>query len=129
MDTSAAIQQGAEQARSLAKSELERRTRAFGGELRDTANRLRRAGSDGDGGASDFVAGIVAERVEMLAGFFEDADLETLMRRLEAQARRAPVSSAAVAFAAGFGAARFLKASSRSSTGGGGARARGKRAR
>lgn len=76
--------------------------------MRRTTEQLRQEGNEVPAKAMDFVA----ERTERLGSYLTRADADQVLRDVEAFARRQPWLVAVGGAAAGFFAARFLKASS-----------------
>ena len=97
------------------RREVDARSTEVGTQLQGTATAMRRSieqlrqeGNDVPARAIDFVA----ERTERLGSYLARADADQVLRDAEAFARRQPWLVAAGGAAAGFFAARFLKASS-----------------
>ena len=76
--------------------------------MRRTTEQLRQEGNEAPAKAMDFIA----ERTERLGSYLTDANADQVLRDVEAFARRQPWLVAVGGAAAGFFAARFLKASS-----------------
>jgi hypothetical protein len=76
--------------------------------MRRTTEQLRQEGNEVPAKAIDFVA----DRTERLGSYLASADADQVLRDVEAFARRQPWLVAVGGAAAGFFAARFLKASS-----------------
>jgi ElaB/YqjD/DUF883 family membrane-anchored ribosome-binding protein len=76
--------------------------------MRRTTEQLRQEGNESPAKAMDFVA----ERAERFGGYLTGANADQILRDVEAFARRQPWLAAVGGAAAGFFAARFLKASS-----------------
>jgi ElaB/YqjD/DUF883 family membrane-anchored ribosome-binding protein len=97
------------------RREVDARSTEVGTQLQGTATAMRRSieqlrqeGNDVPARAMDFVA----ERTERLGSYLARADADQVLRDAEAFARRQPWLVAVGGAAAGFFAARFLKASS-----------------
>jgi ElaB/YqjD/DUF883 family membrane-anchored ribosome-binding protein len=109
------VQQGAEQAKSTVRDQVDQRSTDAGQKLRSQASdihsvagELRKQGKD----APAKVAEQAAERVERLGGYLHDSDADRILSDAEDYARRNPWVVMAGGLAAGFLASRFLKASS-----------------
>jgi ElaB/YqjD/DUF883 family membrane-anchored ribosome-binding protein len=107
--------QAKEQGARKLQSELDQRTTQAGAEARKLAAALRRSGADlGEDEGSEVatrVASGVADRMERLGSYLENARGEELLHDAERFARRMPWVVAGAAAAAGFAVSRFLKAS------------------
>ena len=97
------------------RREVDARSTEVGSQLQGTATAMRRSieqlrqeGNEVPARAMDFVA----ERTERLGSYLAGADADRVLRDAEAFARRQPWLVAVGGAAAGFFAARFLKASS-----------------
>jgi len=97
------------------REELDTRSTEVGAQLQGTATAMRRTteqlrqdGNEVPARAMDFIA----ERTERLGGHLAGAQADQVLRDVEAFARRQPWLVAVGGAAAGFLAARFLKASS-----------------
>jgi hypothetical protein len=115
LDTSG-LDERAKQAGSFLKNELQNRTRAFSAELQGTARQLRDSSDDLNSKgnvASAMTVRVVADRVDDLSTFFAAGDVDRMLADLERAVRRAPVTTAAGTFVAGFALSRLLKASAR----------------
>lgn len=115
-DVRDAAQQALDQSRTYVARLVESRTTqlagqvdALGQELHGVSKMLRQAGTIGI--AADYVDR-GANAVDGVAQYLEQADTERLIIDLESLARQRPLTVAAGAFAVGFAASRFLKASS-----------------
>jgi hypothetical protein len=101
-------------ARGWMQQEADQRTTAVASQARTIADAMRQTSSklsdDGQPQAAR-VTGTVAERVEQLAGYLEQADGERLMNDVQDLARRNPWAFAAAGLVVGFAASRFMKAS------------------
>jgi hypothetical protein len=87
--------------------ELGQQTAGYARALHATADQLQRQGNDAEAKA----AHRAGEQVQRLAGYLTESDADRFLGDAEAFARRQPWAAGAIAFAAGFVAARFLKAS------------------
>jgi hypothetical protein len=108
-------QQAAFQAKSKLRDQLDQRsTRAaeqvnqHASDLRSVGESLREQGKDAPANAADKVA----HYVEKAGGYLRDKNSDALLADAEDFARRQPWAIGAAAFALGFAASRFLKASS-----------------
>jgi hypothetical protein len=97
------MQQEADQRTSAVASQA----RTIAGAMRQTSSRLNQDGQPQAARVTD----TVAERVERLAGYLDQADGERLMSDVQDLARRNPWAFAAAGLFAGFAASRFMKAS------------------
>jgi ElaB/YqjD/DUF883 family membrane-anchored ribosome-binding protein len=109
------VQEGAEQAKSTVRSQVDQRSTDAGAKLksqaddiRTAAEELRKQGKD----APAKVAEQAAQRVERVGGYLHDSDADRILSDVEDYARRNPWVVMAGGLAAGFVASRFLKASS-----------------
>jgi len=115
-DVREAAQQAVHRSRTYVERLVESRTAqlagqidALGAELHGVSDLLRQTGTMG------FAAGYVdrgADAVDGVSEYLAQADTEQLILDFENLARRRPLTVAAGAFAVGFAASRFLKASS-----------------
>ena len=107
-----------EQGRGKLGETLDRRTTEAGGQARQVAKALRQTSSqmttqaDHTGQQVGQAVGWVADRVEGLGGYLEQASGDHLLRDAEDFARRRPWMVAGMGLVAGLAASRFLKASS-----------------
>ena len=99
-----------------ASEELDRRTTQLGRQTRSLADALRRTGSDlhqqGQNDGVERVTTGVADRLERVGGYLEEARGDVMLRDAERFARQHAWLVAGGAMAAGLIASRFLKASS-----------------
>lgn len=100
-----------EQGNTRLRSEVETRSTEIGEQATSVAEALRRSANDLDGKPAAIVTG-AAERLESLGRYLRDGDADKLLGDLEGIARRQPWLAGGLGAAAGFVAARFLKASS-----------------
>lgn len=112
-----AAQQAKGQTREQLRAQIDERTTQVGEQVssaaqafRQTAEQLRQEGNDRAGSMVE----TVAERGERLGSYLSSADGESVLREVEDFARRQPWVVAGIGAVAGFLAARFVKASSRS---------------
>jgi predicted glycosyl hydrolase (DUF1957 family) len=108
-------QEAAQQVRSRAQQEIDQRSTQAGEHVSSTASDLRGVGEElrnrgNDSGAR--VAEQAAQRVERVGSYLQETDGEKLLNDIEDFGRRQPWAVLAAGLAAGFVAARFLKASS-----------------
>jgi gas vesicle protein len=106
-------------ARGWVQQEADQRTSAVASQaktladaMRETSSKLNQEGQTQSARVTD----TVADRVEQLAGYLEQADGERLMNDVQDLARRNPWAFAAAGLVAGFAASRFMKASRSSET-------------
>jgi hypothetical protein len=96
--------------------QLDERTTQVGGQARTFAETLRKSGreleSQQQNRPASKVAVGVADRLERVGGYLEQAQGDDLLRDVERFARERPWLVAGAAAAAGFAASRLLKASS-----------------
>jgi ElaB/YqjD/DUF883 family membrane-anchored ribosome-binding protein len=109
------VQQGAEQAKSTLRSQVDQRSTDAGSKLKSQADdiqtvaqQLREQGSE----QPAKVAEQAAERVQRVGGYLHDSDADRILSDAEDYARNNPWVVVAGGLAAGFLASRFLKASS-----------------
>jgi hypothetical protein len=100
-----------EQGNTRLHSEVETRSTEIGEQATSLAEALRRSANDLDGKPAAIVTG-AAERIESLGHYLRDGDADKLLGDVEGMARRQPWLAGGLGAAAGFVAARFLKASS-----------------
>jgi hypothetical protein len=108
-------QEAASQAKSKLRDQLDQRSTQAAeqinqqaSDLRSVGESLREQGKEGPANAADRVA----HYAEKAGGYFRDKDSDALLADVEDFARRQPWAVGAAAFALGFVASRFLKASS-----------------
>jgi hypothetical protein len=111
------VSEGAATLQSRMRDQVDQRSTQVGEEvtssaqaLRSTGRQLREEGKDGPARAAERAA----DQAERVGGYLSEADPDRMLRDVEDFGRRQPLVVAAVALAAGFAAARFLKASSSS---------------
>jgi ElaB/YqjD/DUF883 family membrane-anchored ribosome-binding protein len=104
------------QARDRMRDQVDQRSTQAGdqvhqhaSDLRDVAQQLREQGKEGPAKIADQVA----ERAERAGSWMKDSDADRILGDVEDFGRRQPWAVVASAFAIGFVASRFLKASSR----------------
>lgn len=110
------VQEAGGQAKGRVRDEVDRRSTDAGqrvaaaaGDARSVGAELRKQGKDRPAQLADQVA----ERAERVGGYLQQSDADRILRDVEDFGRRQPWAVAAGAFAIGFVASRFLKASSR----------------
>ena len=110
------VQETGDQAKGRVRGEVDRRSTEAGervavaaGDARSVGDELRKQGKDRPAQLADQVA----DRTEQVGGYLQEADADRILRDVEDFGRRQPWAVAAGAFAVGFVASRFLKASSR----------------
>jgi ElaB/YqjD/DUF883 family membrane-anchored ribosome-binding protein len=105
-----------EQGKNKLGATLDQRTNEAGVQARKMAQALRRSGEQlSNEGNGQQVAGLaegVADQIERLGGYLEQASGGELVRDVEDFARRRPWMIAGMGLVAGLAASRFLKASS-----------------
>jgi hypothetical protein len=109
------VQQGAEQAKSTVRGQVEQRStdagqkiKAQAGDIHTVAQQLREQGKD----QPAKVAEQAAQRIERVGGYLQDSDADRILSDVEDYARKNPLVVMVGGLAAGFLASRFLKASS-----------------
>lgn len=100
-----------EQGNTRLRSEVETRSTEIGEQATSLAEALRRSANDLDGKPAAIVTG-AADRIDSLGRYLRDGDADKLLGDVEGVARRQPWLAGGLGAAAGFVAARFLKASS-----------------
>jgi hypothetical protein len=110
------IQEAGGQAKGRVRDEVDRRSSEAGervaaaaGDARSVGEELRRQGKDRPAQLADQVA----SRAERVGSYLQESDADRILGDVEDFGRRQPLAVAAGAFAIGFVASRFLKASSR----------------
>jgi hypothetical protein len=109
------VQQQARQAEVKLRDEMDRRTTEFGDQLTSVASAMRRGTEELRGEGKDQAAQLMdrgAEQVDRLGQYLARSNGDRLMRDIEDFGRRRPGMLAAGGLLLGFGAARFLRASS-----------------
>jgi ElaB/YqjD/DUF883 family membrane-anchored ribosome-binding protein len=104
-----------EQGKSRLSEQLDRRTTDVGSQARSLADVLRQGSETLREQGKPQPAGLtenVAERMERLGGYLEQASGDDILRDVERFARRQPWVIAGVGLLAGLAASRFVKASS-----------------
>jgi hypothetical protein len=116
-DAQEKVKEGAATLRSRAREQVDQRSTQAGEQmsssaqaLRSTGERFREEGQDGPARAAERAA----DQAERLGGYLTESDADRILRDVEDFGRRQPLAVAAIGFAAGFAASRFLKASSSS---------------
>lgn len=108
-------QEAAGQAKGRARDEIDRRSTEAGEQVSGTAQDLRSVGDtlreQGKDGPAR-IADQAADRAERLGGYLKDSDADRILGDVEDFARKQPWAVVAGGLAAGFLAARFMKASS-----------------
>lgn len=98
------------------RNQIDQRTTRAGHEVRSLAGALRRSGSElegeAGGGSMTRITSGVADRLDRVGGYLEQAKGDDLLRDAERFARKQPWLVAGAAALAGFTASRLLKASS-----------------
>ena len=109
------VQQGAEQAKSTVRTQVDQRSSDAGaklksqaGDIQTVAQQLREHGKEGPAK----VAEQAAQKIESFGGYLHDSDSDRILGDVEQYARQNPWVVMAGGLAAGFIASRFLKASS-----------------
>ena len=108
------VQQGAEQAKSTLRTQVDQRSTDAGQKIKTqaediqtVAQQLREQGKEGPAK----VAEQAAQRVERVGGYLHESDADRILSDVESYARRNPWVVMAGGLAAGFIASRFMKAS------------------
>jgi ElaB/YqjD/DUF883 family membrane-anchored ribosome-binding protein len=119
MDTETAqvkIKDGAQQAQSRAREQVDQRSTQAGEQvsataqaLRSTSQQLREQGQDPQAKAAEKVA----HHADRVGRYLTDSDADRLLSDAEDFGRRQPMAVVGIGVALGFAASRFLKASSR----------------
>jgi hypothetical protein len=108
-------QQGAEQAKSRVRDEVDRRSTEAGEQVTTMADAIRKASGElreqGQEGAAKPLEQ-AAQRVEGAGQWLRDSDGERILRDVEDFGRRQPLAVLAGGLVAGFAISRLLKASS-----------------
>lgn len=109
------VQEGAQQAKGRISEQVDQRSTQAGQQvtetaqaLRQTGEQLREQGKEGPAKAAEQAA----QRAEQVGNYLSDSSGDRILHDLEDLGRKQPLAAAAVGIAAGFAAARFLKASS-----------------
>jgi len=109
-------QEASGKARDRAREQIDQRSTEAGqrvsstaGDVRSVGEELRKQGKDGPAKIADQVA----ERVERVGGYLQEADSDRILNDVEEAGRRQPWAVVAGGLVLGFAASRFLKASSR----------------
>lgn len=99
---------------STVRTQVDERTTQAGEQLSTVSEDLRKVGEQlgEDAGPAGSIAQQAADRTERLSSYLNDADADRLIADIEDFSRRQPWLVLAGAAVLGFGAARFLKASS-----------------
>jgi ElaB/YqjD/DUF883 family membrane-anchored ribosome-binding protein len=119
MDTETAqekVKEGARQAQSRAREQIDQRSTQAGEQvsataqaLRSTGQHLREQGQDTQARAADRIA----DQADRMGSYLTECNADRLLEDVEDFGRRQPMAVVGIGIAVGFAASRFLKASSR----------------
>jgi ElaB/YqjD/DUF883 family membrane-anchored ribosome-binding protein len=119
MDTQTAqekVKEGAQQAQSRAREQIDQRSTQAGEQvsataqaLRSTGQQLREQGQDTQAKAADRIA----DQADRMGSYLTESNADRLLSDVEDFGRRQPMAVVGIGVAIGFAASRFLKASSR----------------
>jgi ElaB/YqjD/DUF883 family membrane-anchored ribosome-binding protein len=119
MDTQTAqekVKEGAQQAQSRAREQIDQRSTQAGEQvsataqaLRSTGEHLREQGQDTQAKAADRIA----DQADRMGSYLTESNADRLLSDVEDFGRRQPMAVVGIGVAIGFAASRFLKASSR----------------
>jgi ElaB/YqjD/DUF883 family membrane-anchored ribosome-binding protein len=119
MDTETAqekMKEGAQQAQSRAREQIDQRSTQAGEQvsataqaLRSTGQQLREQGQDTQAKAADRIA----DQADRMGSYLTESNADRLLGDVEDFGRRQPMAVVGIGIAVGFAASRFLKASSR----------------
>ena len=119
MDTETAqdkMKEGAQQAQSRAREQIDQRSTQAGEQvsataqaLRSTGQHLREQGQDTQAKAADRIA----DHADRMGSYLTESDADRLLNDIEDFGRRQPMAVVGIGVVLGFAASRLLKASSR----------------
>jgi ElaB/YqjD/DUF883 family membrane-anchored ribosome-binding protein len=119
MDTETAqekVKEGAQQAQSRAREQIDQRSTQAGEQvsataqaLRSTGQHLREQGQDTQAKAADRIA----DQADRMGSYLTESNADRLLSDVEDFGRRQPMAVVGIGLVVGFAASRFLKASSR----------------
>jgi ElaB/YqjD/DUF883 family membrane-anchored ribosome-binding protein len=119
MDTQTAqekVKEGAQQAQSRAREQIDQRSTQAGEQvsataqaLRSTSQHLREQGQETQAKAADRIA----DQADRMGSYLTESNADRLLSDVEDFGRRQPMAVVGIGVAIGFAASRFLKASSR----------------
>jgi ElaB/YqjD/DUF883 family membrane-anchored ribosome-binding protein len=119
MDTQTAqekVKEGAQQAQSRAREQIDQRSTQAGEQvsataqaLRSTGEHLREQGQDTQAKAADRIA----DQADRMGSYLTESNADRLLNDVEDFGRRQPMAVVGIGIVVGFAASRFLKASSR----------------
>jgi ElaB/YqjD/DUF883 family membrane-anchored ribosome-binding protein len=110
------MKEGAQQAQSRAREQIDQRSTQAGEQvsataqaLRQTSDHLREQGQEAQAKAADRVA----QQADRVGSYLTESDADRILADVEDFGRRRPMAVVGIGMALGFAASRFLKASSR----------------
>jgi ElaB/YqjD/DUF883 family membrane-anchored ribosome-binding protein len=119
MDTQTAqekVKEGAQQAQSRAREQIDQRSTQAGEQvsataqaLRSTGEHLREQGQDTQAKAADRIA----DQADRMGSYLTESNADRILSDVEDFGRRQPMAVVGIGVVVGFAASRFLKASSR----------------